>query len=219
MKHKFEQRCDFSALAASRITGLKEMSTRALTQISTLSMELEHAHIKQYPNLVASGAMLAQLNNELIALDYLHKIEHGERALICVEYVVREFLATQAEFIKIIASSKNITDVAVVCDNLLLWEFDQLLLSAAVRGAALQALQKADSKILFTAAVENDFLKLSIEDDGAANSIVQDSFGIATYFAKTISVLHNVNNKHGYVELRDTSSIGGTAFSIYLPNY
>ena len=222
---------DFSAIIASSVHDMKNslcMLLGALDEItekcdlSTCPSSKGFSHVRYEGNRV---------NNSLIQLLSLYRIENSQYSLLLEENDLEEcleecFLESEGLLsLKGIASELN-------CDEDLLWYFDRNLIIGMLNSVINNAYKYTESIIQMNAHVENNYLVISVEDDGAGypDSMLHGgtehepgidyksgSTGLGLYFAKIIARLHTNKERTGYITTTNNGINGGGKFSIYLP--
>ncbi len=228
---KKETNLDFEAIIASSVHDMKNslyMLLGSLDEIILTCDSTDCPSFKKFSHVRYEGN---RVNNSLIQLLSLYRIENGQYSLNITENDLYEsleecFLESQGLLeLKGIESNLN-------CDDDLLWYFDRNLIIGTLNSVINNSYKYTKSIIKISAFTENNYLVISIEDDGPGypESMLYDidshetsidyqsgSTGLGLYFAKIIANMHNNKERSGYITTDNNSINGGGRFSIYLP--
>lgn len=110
------------------------------------------------------------------------------------------------------------------------WFFDRDLIGMAMLNAIHNALRYAKNRIIIRAALEDNALTLSVEDDGVGfpQAILDDplrsvksqhykDLGLGLFFADIIACAHVNKNRQGALLLHNKSGDTGGVFTLQLP--
>jgi K+-sensing histidine kinase KdpD len=220
----------FSTLLASSVHDMKNILGSVLESIDWLSskMTLDEDEGKEFKKM---GHLLAHVNSELMQLLCLYKFENDQYSLLLNEHYVEEFLEMQLAFLTPLIKGDS-CEITINCDEDLVWYFDEMLLSTAIRNAAMNSLKFAKSKINLSAKIVDNCLCFQVEDDGSGfpESMlgkVEDgaskvdfstgSTGLGLYFSQMAAKLHEVKGCKGYVELTNNQSLPGACLTLIVP--
>lgn len=222
---------DFSTLMAASVHDMKNILGAVLESLDWLSSNIEPLDEKQSTEFQKSSQLLAHVNSELMQLLCIYKFEKKQYSLLLQDVEVEDFLSLQRAFLIPLVKG-GLLSIDIDCDEELIWDFDEMLLSSAVRNAAMNALKFAKSKVLLTASKEENYLKITINDDGEGfpkkmlgvveNQVSTVDFssgstGLGLYFAEQVSKLHDKKDKPGRVVLDNGGQLGGACFHIFIP--
>jgi K+-sensing histidine kinase KdpD len=117
------------------------------------------------------------------------------------------------------------------CEEGLVGYFDEWLLRGVINSLIGNGLRYSSSTILLHADFIDNYLVLSIDDDG--NGFPQGMIDVQTaqnnkkpdqgetqlghYFASLVAHMHSNGEQEGYIKLANNQRLGGGCFSIYLP--
>lgn len=172
-----------------------------------------------------------RVNNNLVQLLALYKMENKGLSANIDEYCVREFLEEILMLEKPMLEARKI-NLEFKCDDDLVWYFDRDLMAGVLRNAINNAIRYAKGAILVTAEERDGYLVMSVNDDGTGfpENMLEDgkqhghgvdfssgSTGLGLYFTSRVAELHKNKDKRGSIELANGHLLGGGCFSIKLP--
>lgn len=216
----------FPTLLASTIHDTKNSLGVVLQHIRHLS---DRYH--QDPSLLQLEFETNRINNSLMQLLVLYKIDHHKFSLNIDEYPVRDLLSeTRAENLPLLQGRHM--SLSISCPADLMVFCDSSLICSAL-GTLLNNAQRYSHDSIYLAAVEEDgYICLSIEDDGEGypeymlqaehNNLseidwVTGNTGLGLHFVSTIAALHENNGRQGFIKLDNDSRLGGARFRLFLP--
>jgi len=219
----------FSTILASSIHDMKNSLGVVLSSLDELVRNVGDA---------LPSAQLAKLqweakrvNDNLVQLLALYKMENQGVALNVDEYFVYEFLEEVLMSEKAVLKIRNI-DLELRCAHDLAWYFDRELIAGVLKNALDNALRYANTKVLIMAGEEDHYLVLSVNDDGKGfnPNLVADgrqhahgvdfssgNTGLGLYFTSRVAKLHKNKGRRGIIQLDNGRALGGACFSIKLP--
>lgn len=172
-----------------------------------------------------------RVNDNLVQLLALYKLENRGLALNIDEYFIRDFLEEVLASEKAMLETRNIA-LDMQCAGDLAWYFDRDLIAGVLKNAVNNALRHARAKVLITAEEINHHLVLSVNDDGPGFSdailahgrqhghgvnFSSGNTGLGLYFTSRVAELHRNKDRRGVIELGNGHVLGGACFSIKLP--
>lgn len=214
---------DISVILASSIHESKNAVGNLMYQLQTLKAEFEGpAEQVEKINHIEEG--LKQLNDEWVEYLYLFKLASDGYDLQTETWQVNEFLDDQVFVLSQSATAKHLI-LDYQCDESLLANFDERLLTSVISTAVYNALRFANSKILLRAEIKNNYLVFYIEDDGPGFCDDQDeevdflnnNTGLGLYFTELSAKAHSNKGKQGYIEKSTSSTLKGACLQIYIP--
>ncbi|NLN40094.1 MAG: sensor histidine kinase [Smithella sp.] len=177
---------------------------------------------------------IQRLNNSLIRLLSLYKAEKSQLAANIDYHAASDLLEEAAASHEILLSSRGIK-LLTQSDDDLFWAFDRSLIEGVVDNVINNAFRYAKATVRISAAQEDGYFVLKIEDDGAGyppgmliNEEKQPGFrreidfktgstGLGLYFSMMVADMHVNRGKKGFISIVNGGSLGGGVFSIYLP--
>ncbi len=218
----------FSDILASTIHDMKNSLSMVINTAEELSQEEAYREDRRLSTLQHESK---RLNNNLIALLSLYKLEN-ERLFANIEEVgVADFLQEVVIDNRALAAAKGVA-LDFDCDELLVGYFDEWLIRGVLNNLIGNGLRYTGSRILVRAETLNDHLVLRIEDDGAGfpQSMIEaqaafnrnESLGegqtqLGIYFAAMVARAHRNGDRKGHIELSNGERLKGGCASIWLP--
>lgn len=217
------QKIEISTILASAIHESKN-------HIGTLLYQLEHlkreSHSRDTQNAIRKiEEGMKQLNDEWVEYLYLYRLATNGYEVHYDFYAVEEFLDDQVFALTPAASAKGLA-LSFNAANDLTAVFDERLMTAVVSTGVYNALRYAKENIEINAELKNDFLIISIEDDGKGFNtseekedelLFQANTGLGLYFAELSANAHTAKEQSGYIEKLQSKRLGGAKLAIYLP--
>lgn len=219
----------FSTVLASSIHDMKNSLGLVLNSLDEL---MRSAGDALPPDQLAKLQWEARrVNDNLVQLLALYKLENQGLALHIDEYFVREFLEEIVVSEKAVLAMRNI-ELELRCADDLAWYFDRELIAGVLKNAIGNALRYAKARVLITGEVDDDYLVLSIHDDGEGfnDTLLAEgrqsghgvdfssgNTGLGLYFTSRVASLHKNKERQGMIELGNGHVLGGACFSVKLP--
>ncbi|MGD8909126.1 MAG: HAMP domain-containing sensor histidine kinase [Chromatiales bacterium] len=218
----------FSDILASTIHDMKNSLSMVINTLDELLAEKEHKDDKRLSTLQHESK---RLNNNLIALLSLYKIENERLSANVEEINVADFLEEVVIDNQTLATARGIS-LEYTCDDMLVGYFDEWLIRGVLNNLIGNGLRYTSSRILIRAETVDDFLVLRTEDDGSGfpQSMIdaQASFNrnetlsegqtqLGIYFAAMVAKAHKNGDKMGYIELSNGEQLTGGCSSVWLP--
>ena len=101
------------------------------------------------------------------------------------------------------------------------WLLDQELVLDMLSNAIQNASRHAKSAVHASATIEQGFLLLRVEDDGAGFSTPDidqmAELGVGLFVARELARQHESHGRHGYLQLSNGGRFGGAVFEVRLP--
>jgi K+-sensing histidine kinase KdpD len=218
---------NFSDILASIVHDMKNSLGMIINTLDEFAAQQE---AKENPKLVTLQHESKRLNNNLIALLSLYKIDKGQLSLNIEEMDIQDFLHEVAIDNQIIANTKGIT-ISYECEDGLIGYFDEWLIRGVINSLIGNGLRYTSSQIILHAEMIDDFLVLSIDDDGDGfpqtmidsqvshdnKNMSEGNTQLGIYFASMVASSHKTNEKEGFIKLANNKRLKGGSFSIWLP--
>ena len=203
----------------------------SLSSLETLYEDLECIQPEQKQSIALIQYELHRINNSLVQLLSLYKMETHLFSVNADQYNLYDFL-DELIINNNLVRSKQHFEIKMDCEEDLEWFFDKDLIATIVNSTINNSIRYAQNKIILSAAIENNFLKITIEDDGngfpekmfvqadtleTAINMQSGSTGLGLYFADKIANIHKNKERCGSTTIDNQSQLGGGRFSLMLP--
>ncbi|REG85482.1 sensor histidine kinase [Marinomonas pollencensis] len=215
------KKMDISTILASAIHESKNQVGTLLYQLQGVKETLPKNNLNEAKITVIEES-LKKLNDEWVEYLYLYRLASNGYELHVDTFLLDEFLDDQVFALLTSANAKKL-ELSYHCDSQLTGTFDERLMTAVVGTAVYNALRFARSKIQIHATKEENFLVISIEDDGQGFNTAQEedspesNTGLGLYFAQLSANAHVCHDEEGYIEKQESTVLGGAKLAIYLP--
>lgn len=221
---------DFSDVLASSVHDIKNSLGLVLTTLDELLSDPQTCiGNRDKANVLQLETQRA--NSNLIQLLSLYKLEKRQLVPDLREHDADEFLN------ELLAENGALMDSLGIgldyrCEEDTVGYFDETLVRGVVNSVIGNAQRYTEKRILVSAAREEDWLVLRVEDDGAGfpahmlaaqQSTEHEALGnrnhtqLGLYFAKAVAELHRHGGRTGRVALRNAHQLQGGCFEMWLP--
>ncbi len=225
---------DFATLLASAAHDMKNSLSFMLNSLNEIGEDYEAAdtHLSGKLNLLRYETK--RVSNDLVQLLTLYKLESQLYSLSINQQSVYELLEEQLAYFQAELTARDIS-TELSCAPDLEWHFDAGLLAGVITNVINNAIRYTRDKILLAAAIEGEFLVITIEDNGpgypasicaqvpgpghGAADHISGSTGLGLYFSSLIAQLHSTQALTGYISLSNDAALGGGSFKIHLPQH
>ncbi len=221
----------FSTVLASSVHDIKNSLGMLLQSIDAVIERVPPDQRPGFHELAVLQYESARVNNSLVQLLALYKLDNEQLPLNIGYHMVEDFLQEQSLRNQSLLMLKEIgLDIEVDPD--LAWYFDDELVGSVIDNIIANSIRYTHSKLLLRAFVEGEQLVLSIADDGPGypRAMLEQSdryllginrstgsTGLGLFFAGQIARLHRRGDCHGHVELGNGGVLPGGEFRLYLP--
>ncbi|NQZ04191.1 sensor histidine kinase KdpD [Idiomarina sp.] len=220
---------DFSTLLAVSVHDMKN-------SLGLLVQQLEDAASK-VPDTETQGELAhmhyeaQRINTNLVQLLALYRQQDSlqiESEKTYLDEVVEELVMNNRFY----SESRSITLTADIADDIF-FVGDRALITQVLNDVFINAMRyTADKLIIKAKRVADRGCSITIEDNGPgypdsllALNDLQPRYldmegsrtGLGLYFARLIAEAHKYKGQHGYIKLENSSSLGGSRFTLYLP--
>ncbi len=222
---------DFSLIIASAVHDMKNSLSMLLHSVDQMCEALPDDW-KQKNNTTTVKYEAERVNSYLIQLLGLYRLQNKMLSLHIDECFISDLLDEQIAHYEPMLTDKNI-QLITDADEDLSWYFDREIVMGVLNNALNNASRYTKSKVEISAALNGDYLEISIHDDGegypkmlleaAPGEILNNinfqtgSTSLGIYFAEMVTRLHVQGDKKGYIKLSNGGRLGGGVFSIFLP--
>ena len=214
-----DQPIDFSLLLASSVHDIKNslgMLLTSLDEVVDISKEQRPGHRRSYGILRGEAS---RINNALIHLLGLYKLQNQQLSLNLEEVFVRDFLEEQVESQKLLFEVYDV-EVEIDCNENLTGYFDENMIAGVINNILVNCVKYTDDKILLAASIKNDLLTIDIIDNiGTSPRSIDFSSGstnLGLFFSQKIASIHECKGKTGSIALSNLAD-GGGRFTLTLP--
>jgi signal transduction histidine kinase len=200
-------------------------SVENILEHHTPKNEEENAHFKTL------HYEAARINGELIQLLTLYRKDRGFLPVSVDEHYVIDIFEEQIARNFPLLQTTNI-QMKLVCEEDLVWYFDGDLIGGVIHNILVNAIRYTKTKIHIDAREENEFLCITIADDGDGfpedmllepgrrvqeAELSRGSTHLGLYFSEEIARVHKQDEKQGYISLENGGILGGGEFKLYIP--
>lgn len=223
---------DFSAVLASSVHDMKNSLSLLLTSIDEIGLELSAADSPMADRMAILQYEAARVNNDLVQLLSLYKLDQNVLSPVIDEHHVRDLLEEEVSRYHPLFQSRNVA-CHIDCADDLFGFFDRDLISGVIGNVLANTIRYTRGAIRVAAEttgqggivirVEDDgqgFPQRMLDQDNALNrstNFQTGSTNLGLYFAKRVAQLHIQNDQVGSVALSNGSSLGGGVFHLTLP--
>ncbi|OPY87436.1 MAG: Virulence sensor histidine kinase PhoQ [Smithella sp. PtaU1.Bin162] len=225
---------DFSDVLASTLHDTKNSLGLLFSNLEDIIADCRERKCPSHTDFYKLQYEIKRSNLCLIRLLSIYKAEKSQLAINVDYHSIRDILEdmlTQHEFLLNTRGIKIETD----CDPALFWVLDRNLIAGVLDNVINNSFRYAREKVVVSAFMENGYLGIRIEDDGAgypAAMIFNEknnpefkkevdfqtgSTGLGIYFSTMVAGMHKKNEKSGFISIANGGKSGGGVFSIYLP--
>lgn len=231
-----KQFLDFSFIIASSVHDMKNSLSMLLHSLDEINQTLREREPRQEDQLL-TGRMAtlqyeaARVNNDLVQLLSLYKLNENMLRANVDEHFLTDFLEEQTIRYSPLFESRSVT-CKISCDENLAGYFDRDLVGGVINNILANSIRYCKSAIQISAHEHQNWLVISIRDDGigfpeamlsqpetTANStdFVTGSTHLGIYFAQRIAQLHTQGERQGKIVLSNDKQGNGGKFSLWLP--
>ncbi|HIF51308.1 MAG TPA: HAMP domain-containing histidine kinase [Thiotrichaceae bacterium] len=174
-----------------------------------------------------------RVNDDLVGLLAIYRINNGQYSINIEEYSVADFLEENLAQHESMILHRNI-EKELECNNDLQWFFDRDLITGVMSNVINNLYKYTKDKILISTSIKDNYLLIQIKDNGPGypeNMLVthentdkeksisfeNSNTGLGLYFSRLVAELHKNKGKNGYITTSNDGIDGGGCFSIYLP--
>lgn len=172
-----------------------------------------------------------RLNNNLIELLTLYKIENERISPNIDECVVADFLDEIVADNQAVAAARQVR-LDCECDIDLVGYLDEGLLRGVVNSLIGNGLRYTNSRLLVKAEQEDGYLVFRVADDGTGfppemveeqqavsrnQALSEGRTQLGIYFAGMVAAMHRNRERQGFIRLSNGNELAGGCFSIWLP--
>ncbi len=221
---------DFSMVMALAVHDMKNSLGMLLNTVEDLRQEHQktlgdnrHINTLQYE--------AERVHSDLVQLLGIYRMGEHKLSAHTDEHYLREFLGEQVARNEPLLRGYGI-DYEIAADENTTGFFDEELVAGVITSTLNNAIRYTRGRIRLRARQENDWLVISIEDDGngypeqmiaAGEAVLKTpdfstgSTSLGLYFAAAIARLHHNQDKTGSIRISNGGALGGGIFELWLP--
>ncbi|MBF0542420.1 MAG: HAMP domain-containing histidine kinase [Nitrospirae bacterium] len=226
-----EDNIDFSSMLASTVHDMKGSLTMLLNTLDEIIVDTKNTNLNIYAQFSKLQYEAKRVNNNLIQLLTIYKMEKSQYNVNIEHYSVSDFLDEQILQSKSLFEFHNIT-VSLDCHSDLYWYFDRDLLSGVINNVINNIIRYTKDKFSLKAYVADNCLHIELHDNGRGYpktfattdsvshkrvSFATGSTGLGLYFSSLVARAHRNKNETGSIMVNNNSEFGGGLFTIILP--
>lgn len=230
-----EASIDFSMLLASSVHDIKNSLSMLLTSLDDVIDINADDNPQQRRNYSTLRGEASRINNALIYLLGLYRLENDQLSLNVAEVYVADFLEEQVASQQLLFDINNVV-VTLDCNPDLTGFFDEHLVAGIVNNILVNCAKYTNKTIRIQAQKSNGFLTLNIIDDGQGypQSIINNlnnkdrsidfnsgSTNLGLFFSQKIAAIHHCKDKYGTIQLSNIEATAdyasGGCFTLQLP--
>jgi K+-sensing histidine kinase KdpD len=221
----------FAVLLASSVHDIKNSLSMLLDTLDTVVQETPITSDLQRNQFATLRGEAARINNSLMYLLGLYRMQKNQLPLQIQEVYVADFLEEQIAANELLFSIREL-HVDVACDEQLTGYFDPTLVGGVINNVLVNAARYAKKNIQLSAScsAQNE-LVIEVRDDGpgfpdkmlesAENQhrgidFISGSTNLGLYFAGEVAFMHRRGDRHGNIGLSNSAG-GGGCFRLLLP--
>ena len=220
-----------NSVLMSFIHDIKNSLLMSLSGLEELYDNLDARQSEQKESISLIQYELHRINNSLVQLLSLYKMETHLFSVQADQYNIFDFL-DELIINNTLLSTMQDYSIDMECDENIEWFFDKDLIATIVNSTINNSIRYAHKKIKLSAFIENNYLKITIEDDGngfpekmfvhpdsleTAINMQSGSTGLGLYFAEKIAQIHKNKDRNGATLIDNKSQLGGGRFTLLLP--
>ncbi len=221
---------DFSMVMASSVHDMKNSLSMLLHSLELISDELPE-EMKKSGKVATLQYEAERVNNDLIQLLGVYRLENDKLSVHIDEHYIRDFLEEQAARYEVLLSSRSIA-LSIECEDDLIGYFDRDMTAGIINNTLTNAARYTRDKITLKAYHDGHNTVFEITDNGtgypaamcnAPGKIFKGidfetgSTSLGLYFAYQVARLHKQGDQVGSIELENGGDLGGGVFRISLP--
>jgi signal transduction histidine kinase len=226
-----DKNMDFSSVLASSVHDMKNSLSMLLGTLDDIVMQCGNKDCASTPKFAQLQYEGQRVNNHLIQLLAIYRIENATYTPHITEHSLADFLEESALLSETLLAPKGIS-IECVCKTDLTGFFDREMVAGVVNNVVNNAYRYSKDRIRLSAQQSGDFVEISIEDNGRgypANMLCahsdqlkeinfkSGSTGLGLYFSSLVAKIHKSKGRQGYIACSNGGIEGGGKFSIFLP--
>lgn len=225
---------DFSDILASTLHDTKNSLGLLFNNLEDIIADCRERKCPSHVEFYKLQYEIKRLNHNLIRLLSLYKAEKSQLAINIDYHSIRDILEDMSMQHESLLAARGI-EIETECDQALFWALDRNLIAGVLDNIINNSFRYTQEKVKISAFVENGYLVIRIEDDGAGYppsmlfnesnnpefkkeiDFQTGSTGLGIYFSVMVSAMHKNKEKNGYISIANGGTLKGGVFSIYIP--
>jgi K+-sensing histidine kinase KdpD len=222
---------DFSSMLASTVHDMKGSLSMLLNTLDEIIVDTKNTNQDIYAQFSKLQYEAKRVNNNLIQLLTIYKMEKSQYNVNIEYYCVGDFLDEQILQSKSLFEFHEIT-VSLDCNPELYWYFDRDLLSGVINNVINNIIRYTKDKFSLKAYEKDNCLYIELHDNGRGYpktfsttdsvshnkvSFATGSTGLGLYFSSLVARAHRNKDVIGAIMVNNYSELGGGLFTIILP--
>lgn len=227
---KSSEDIDFSLLLASSVHDIKNSLSMLLSSLDEMIAGQSAHNSEEEKSFGILRGEASRINNALIHLLGIYRLQHRQLNLNLREIYVRDFLEEQIASQQLLFEVNHI-NVTLQCDDTLTAYFDEQLVAGIIANILVNCAKYTNDQIELIAQADGGGIIIQILDNGRGypEALLSNldnsqrgldfdtgSTNLGLFFAQSIAKLHQCNDQCGSIRLSNRSE-GGGCFSLFLP--
>ena len=225
------QTIDFSSVLAAAVHDMKNSLCLLIQSIESLAENLPPENSQANEKVAIVHYEATRLNTNLVQILSLYRAELNQLPVTIDECFIDDLFEDVMSSVRIYMEQKNLL-VTINVENDISWYLDRELIFMLINDVLINAMRYGTSQIILNAAVRDETLVITVEDDGpgypssmlekstadlAGFDLSQGRTGLGLFFARLIANAHVNNNHCGEISLNNGGTLGGSVFEVKLP--
>lgn len=225
------QTIDFSSVLAAAVHDMKNSLCLLIQSIESLAENLPPENSQANEKVASVHYEATRLNTNLVQILSLYRAELDQLPVTIDECFIDDLFEDVMSSVRIYMEQKNLL-VTINVENDISWYLDRELIFMLINDVLINAMRYGTSQIILNAAVRDETLVITVEDDGpgypssmlekstadlAGFDLSQGRTGLGLFFARLIANAHVNNNHCGEISLNNGGTLGGSVFEVKLP--
>ncbi|MEC7690673.1 HAMP domain-containing histidine kinase [Alteromonas sp. NFXS44] len=225
------QTIDFSSVLAAAVHDMKNSLCLLIQSIESLAENLPPENSQANEKVASVHYEATRLNTNLVQILSLYRAELNQLPVTIDECFIDDLFEDVMSSVRIYMEQKNLL-VTINVENDISWYLDRELIFMLINDVLINAMRYGTSQIILNAAVRDETLVITVEDDGpgypssmlekstadlAGFDLSQGRTGLGLFFARLIANAHVNNNHCGEISLNNGGTLGGSVFEVKLP--
>ncbi len=225
---------DFSDILASTLHDTKNSLGLLFNNLEDIIANCREQSCPSHVEFYNLQYEIKRLNNSLIRLLSLYKAEKSQLAINIDYHSIRDILEDVSIQHESLLNARGIL-IEIDCDPALFWTLDRNLIAGVLDNIINNSFRYTKEKVKLNSVVENGYLVMRIEDDGAGYppsmlfneknnpefkkgiDFQTGSTGLGIYFSVMVAAMHKNKGKSGFISIANGGTLNGGVFSIYIP--